>query len=191
MLGAAKDAGAFFLRFYIFSIVLSIVSVHTIMSSGTMAKFCQAQQESLPFAPDSSKARQTYFPTNECQMYASKNPPHFNSTISTPIYCACSQACGPYVTSSNMYEPIVSEMKKYQFTSTSLHLLTENAIILWALIVGIIVKNFFLKNSLDVSNEANMDRATEFANASETLRRRIRKLEKKVALHEQMNSTTA
>ena len=79
---------------------------------------------------------------------------------------------------------------KLSITTTALALLTENAIVLWGLIVALLVRYFFLKNSLDVGNEAHLDRSSEWANASETLRRRIKKLEKKIALHEKMNSAT-
>ena len=87
-----------------------------------------------------------------------------------------------------MYEPIEILLKQYEVTTVLLNLLTSNAIVVWTIVIALFVKYLFLKNSHTVSGEAYRDRASDWEQAQITLQRRIRKLEKKVALHEKMQS---
>ena len=87
-----------------------------------------------------------------------------------------------------MYEPVVELLGKYEATATILNVITKNVIVIWALVVAITVNYFFLNNSYTVTREAHADRAAEWQGASQTLQRRIKKLEKKVALHEKMQT---
>ena len=86
-----------------------------------------------------------------------------------------------------MYEPVETVLKRYEITTVALNLVTTNALMVWTIVMGLAVKFLFLRNSYTVSGEAHRDRTSDWAQAQETLQRRIKKLEKKVALHEIMH----
>ena len=89
-----------------------------------------------------------------------------------------------------MYEPVEILLKRYEVTTVIFNLVTSNALVVWTIVVGLFVKYLFLKNSFTVSGESHRDRASDWEQAQITLQRRIKKLEKKVALHEKMNNGT-
>ena len=89
-----------------------------------------------------------------------------------------------------MYEPVEISLKRYEVTTLILNLVTSNTLVVWTIAVGLFVKFLFLKNSFTISGESHRDRASDWEQAQITLQRRIKKLEKKVALHEKMNSGT-
>jgi hypothetical protein len=193
---SAKDAGKFFLKFYIFSIGISLAANHVILEMQTQPKLCEKQITDIPL-DQVTKLPKIYEPTTACAAWASQNPSgavtiNGESVVLSeafPVHwCACARPCGPYINGTSMYEPVVELLGKYEATATILNVITKNVIVIWALVVAITVNYFFLNNSYTVTREAHADRAAEWQGASQTLQRRIKKLEKKVALHEKMQT---
>ena len=105
---SAKDAGAFFLNFYIFSIGLSLFLNHSILRNQTQPKLCEKQIATIPL-DEYTLFPEAYQASADCLKFAAANPSGVimvsgNEIMISEAYpvhwCSCARPCGPYVNST-------------------------------------------------------------------------------------------
>jgi hypothetical protein len=143
----AKDAGSFFTRFYLLSTLFAYIAMHAVLATKTLPKMCTEQAKSLVGTthrtlPDDVLAveDQTCFLVKTNTSYAAGYASHLarnnNSQGATArSFCACRNACGPFIDDDNGYTSLVAMITSNSFTKMVYDYLVSNALSLWVLVL--------------------------------------------------------
>lgn len=191
---SAKDAGAYYLRLYVLSLILITGAVHVLMSLTTLPKLCSIQTSTLPTESADTivqsfqlqeYAVQTFSAPPDCNLKEFKNSSTKNLTAAT--YCSCNYACGPFIKSQNAYSPIVEFVKTNAIPTTIYSML--NSIQLWVAIGTLLmISRWNLMNSIAVDQNVMIEKEHASKQARDLQAREIKHLHRKLALQKQMNN---
>ena len=189
----AKDAGAFFVRFYLISCTIGFVFAHTVLTTHTMPKLCDMQVESMPaFYTDLSDSDLefsdlhchlvTQNATLEGLSYAQFQAEFAGGKSMKRAFCACRFACGPFVQDSNAYESVYEVLISVPALGIIMTGFVENVTVLWFVILFAYLLYSFRGNTIVAGNDERDEAELQFTLQVQAMHRKDRGLQKKLTL---------
>jgi hypothetical protein len=198
---AAKDAGGYFLKLHVISLMLIIIAIHSLMSLTTLPKMCKLQQQTIPTSKvdsilmdvnDVQHQALIFEPPNDCTLTnTSFNALTLSSERSSMNYtkstlCACQNACGPWINSINGYSPILKFISRDTIPSSIYSLI--NSVQLWIGVATILmVGRWNLMNTIAVDQAVKHETRITTKQVYDVQNKELRSLRKKLALQRQLN----
>ena len=197
---AAKDAGGFFLKLHVISLVLVTMAVHTLMSLTVLPKVCTLQQQTLPTTKELSILHEMHVDQYQTQTFLSPQDCVLKNTslavlgalpmnFTTSTLCACQHACGPWMQSINGYSPILNFLSQEVVPTTVYELI--NSVQLWVgLATVLMVGRWNLMNTISVDQAIRAETKVVTKQMSDLQMKEIGRLKRKLAMQRQINRDT-
>jgi len=109
--------------------------------------------------------------------------------ISTPdavdLVFMCPFACGPFIYSTNAYEPLESFFTSTSFLSSAYSLTVSNSTVMFGIALALFIVFRFRTNTLRVMQQLNVEKEVAMRSMIDSLERKVRKMEKQISLHKE------
>ncbi|OQS05164.1 tryptophanyl-tRNA synthetase, partial [Thraustotheca clavata] len=183
---SAKDAGAFFIKFYWCTIAVYFGGVYWFLSDQTLPKICAMQVRDIPFLCSSYDTA-----TQTCQLNTTHSMSYFfienfASECSSYPKCICSKACGPFVNTTSGSTPLIQALLAIDGVSTILNLATSAVLLIWIIVLLLFMQIMFASNTVGAANLISILKDQE---AKSQIAALIKKIENVFVCNEQFRTT--
>eukprot|EP00753_Platysulcus_tardus_P013050 PLAT3606.3.p1 GENE.PLAT3606.3~~PLAT3606.3.p1 ORF type:complete len:852 (+),score=356.19 PLAT3606.3:57-2612(+) len=181
---SAKDAGSFFIKFYLISVGIAMAGVHLVLLNNGFPKSCDLMTATaLHTEPPRYQVENCDVLTNVA--------PFVNITRNTTFpncICGGSLACGPFADRQDGYDVLRTMLQKQRLTALVYNLTVANPVLGWLVAAVSIIAWFFKKNSLQVMNEILEEKDTTFNQMRAAQGNKIRALRRQVEAQRAVNA---
>jgi len=198
----AQDAGSFFIKFYLITIVaIALTSCYFFLSNNTLAKNCNMQDDYLMICENSTAFGTTggwtdgiggtggvsnitgVNGTTGCDV-SDASPykdylANVNQLNSYPLF-ECKKACGPFQHEGSVYEMVESDVENFNALVYFIYQFFVNPMIVWFVVIFFWLKLSFTESTLFVTEGTMQEKDRAFESATQAQESKIRKLNKQV-----------
>jgi len=166
----AQDAGGFFIKFYLITIVVTgLLSTYLFMSSTSFAKEEKKLISSITYCSDLET------PDESCTIYSAEQ-----------LHNVSNYRCGPFANETSVWSMVSTDISSFSLMTQIFYQVGVNVLIVWFIVLFFYLKFSFAENSLGVANSAIGEKERAFESAALASETKIRKLTKEVAKYKNM-----
>ncbi|GMI17714.1 hypothetical protein TrLO_g1105 [Triparma laevis f. longispina] len=166
----AQDAGNFFIKFYLITVVVTgLLSVYLFLSSTTHAKQLKFLNSTITYCPTDDEIAGGAEVTETC-----------TTLNATEINNEAKKMCGPFTEETSAWDMVKKDISSFPTLAQIVYEVIVNVLIVWFIVLFFFLKSHFAESSLGVAETSINEKERAFESSALANESKIRKLTKQI-----------